>query len=603
MKGSNWWGEEAPRAVMAPDNGADEGWDVDAFVQHHIVDLGFNAVHRALQGLMPSAKDRRLCQLSEELGFRVIYWMYGDVQGGTAPEDALGFGHNKNHQRAVLNFFVPYRNVNMGLGYDCGEWVNDNEGNRWYRRNKEIVPHIRYGIRARLDESRRSPDGLGTRKGYRPGDYASFEVRTIDPFSVEDLIVAAQGPVFPGKTSKNRPVINAERFRIGNREKDLKGLGPLVHYIAEYRSANVGNIYGFRDALPNWQWPADWRQAIRAANRGEEVPTSDLPDAPPSNLADINIDSIGTHTVLSWPVTAKGVTAARIRDGELHANYVPLTWPAFNVLTANRKHIGTFWIIYWHLDGYWAAYPAEHLAADNNEYRATFFALSKVPGLALRPGLIFGLFCAGPSRHADDRPEFRRRTEVAWFAYSGQEDLVYLDGSSSVPDNGEEDVNNQEGEEAMIKEIKDFQTFRISAHPGEDGQSKWNIAKNWPTAQESIRVQKVNDTDDTFVCYGIAIFIGMEASKQDEISVEPRFIPKDGNAGRLMPGKVEEKDHPTAGFDAHDFYELPIHVRINPGDIMEGKFDHTNPGTLENQTPEEANAPHASITFYCYKEK
>lgn len=154
----------------------------------------------------------------------------------------------------------------------------------------------------------------------------------------------------------------------------------------------------------------------------------------------------------------------------------------------------------------------------------------------------------------------------------------------------------------ILDSINDLQTFRVAAVPGADNETMWNVARHWPTEAEQIAVTKINDTDETFICYGIGTFIGMEADKQDEISAEPRLRAKGAGAGRLLPGKVEEKDSPGMAFDSTDFYALPVHIRIRPGDEFGAQFNHWNTGAREGQRPENANIPHAHVTFYCYRE-
>lgn len=596
MSGANWSklpNGEAPRAVMAPDNGADDGWDVDAFVQHHILDLKFNAVHRPLQGLRPSHRDHRLCELAEEYGFLVIFWMYGDAQAGTAPEDSLGFEHNKRHQESVMRDLASYTQFVMGLGYDNREWVSDNEGNRWYKRSKEFVSHVGYGIRARLDEDRRHPNGPSILKGYRPGDYASFEVRLTDNSTLSDMLLAADTPTVPGQPPVSRPVINEERMRLGGRDKDVKSMLALLELIREYRKANVGNVYGVRDAEVNWRWPSNWHDSLRAANIGDSA--TQAPNTVPE-LSEITILEPGTAGVLSWLIVDEQQMVAEVMRGQIHLFYGPLDWPAFTVVSDERKHIGTVWMIYWESNGRWVAYPSEHLAADNNEFRSTFFGIAKIPFASLQEGSPVGFFIAGPSRHAADWQGFHRRTKIHWFRW-GDGLLTRMTPEQPGPEGPEE----QEGDDMKVLNIQELQSFRVTARPGGDGGTKWNEHRHWPTEERTISVQKVNDTDNTYILYAVSMFLGMEANKQDELTAEPRVRTAEGH-GRLLPAHVAEKDEPGGAFDASRVVMLPLGIRMPPGSVFEGKFTHTNTGT-GGQNPDFANVPHGVITFFCYKEE
>lgn len=311
----------------------------------------------------------------------------------------------------------------------------DNEGNRWYRRSKAQHSERMYGIRARLDEPRRDPDdATQQRNGYRPGDYASFEVQLIDPYTTNDMTAAAYSPVVPGEASRDRPVINEERFRVGGRPKDTT-YEAIPSIIREYRAANVGAVYGVRDAMANWRWPAEVIPQIVSANGGV------TPPPPP-----------------------------------------------------------------------------------------------------------------------------------------------------------------QEDDEMKILDLADLVTITVSAHPGPDAATKWTERAHWPTSADDAEVFWTNTTEDTFICYGVSHFLGFEASKIDEQSATPAILPAAGKAGRELPGHIAEKDHPTSGFEASRVVMLPVGIRIPPGAVCRGKFHHENTGAKPDQNPAAANAPHGSITFFCYRE-
>ena len=86
-RGADWKDRPAPQMVMAPSAGFQYKGGVDAFVAHHITDMGFTGVLRYLQHWGVGDEDIRLALRADQLDFWVHFLMYGDVQAGTAPSE------------------------------------------------------------------------------------------------------------------------------------------------------------------------------------------------------------------------------------------------------------------------------------------------------------------------------------------------------------------------------------------------------------------------------------------------------------------------------------------------------------------------------------
>lgn len=317
-RGVNWNGREAPQMVMAPVPGFP--FNVDAFIAHHITDMGFGGILRFLLWNRVSAVDLRLAELADSMGFWVHFVMYGDVQARTAPSNALGSAENKAFQRAVVEDLAAFRNVSVGCGYDNREWVSDNEGNRWVKRNLVIDPDRLFSIRVRPNEKRRDPsDANASVKGYRPGGLCSLEQQILDKSEIDlycdEAIALAFAPVIPGGPAVTRPVASLDRFRVrpGSRAKDFK-IDQIAPAIRAFKKRNVGAAWGIGPNVSDTgseNWPASHQAAIRAALSGTNIPVPPDPEQE-GQIMIIDVSEIrskalrlggqrGTPEALTWP--------------------------------------------------------------------------------------------------------------------------------------------------------------------------------------------------------------------------------------------------------------------------------------------------------------
>ena len=149
-------------------------------------------------------------------------------------------------------------------------------------------------------------------------------------------------------------------------------------------------------------------------------------------LEDVRVLSPGTHGVLQWPVDIDLDITAKIvgRDISISCPDKLGDWPTVmrDLSNAGRiPYMGVTGWIYRSHDRGWVAYPAEY-ARPGKEATGTFWdwedkfvqAAAGMPD----PDTPIGIFVAGMWRHAPDKPEYHRRTEVKWFTWP---ELVRVD--------------------------------------------------------------------------------------------------------------------------------------------------------------------------------
>ena len=332
MNGSEWPLGAAPQMVMAPVPGFP--FNVRDFVAHHIEDIGFTGVLRYLQMEGVGPDDLLLATLADEMGFWVHFVMYGDAQSGTAPEDSLGFSHNQAYQIAVIDALAPFRNVSIGLGFDNDEWVSDNEGNRWVKRNEERAPGRLFSIRVRPDEARRHPTDFDkTVLGWRPGGVCSLEQQIIvkselalNSYCDEAIWYAADLVATP------RPVFSADRFRVrpGDRPKDFT-MDEIVATIPVFMERNVAAAYGIGARVSDTgseKWPVPYRDQLRAVLKGTPVPPPQ-PLPPGEDMTTVDLATLQMFRVTAhegedfvdqwqrhshWPLEQETILVRRTND-------------------------------------------------------------------------------------------------------------------------------------------------------------------------------------------------------------------------------------------------------------------------------------------------
>ncbi len=145
----------------------------------------------------------------------------------------------------------------------------------------------------------------------------------------------------------------------------------------------------------------------------------------PPKLSEVTVLHPATPSVLGWPVVPGPVERVIVHpDGEIQVFYPVKDWPGFHTISQTRKHIGTLLTILIGEAAVPVLHASEHLQANKREREETAFNVRKLPVIP-RAGAIVGFIVAGPSRHAPDREEYRRRTEPAWFIW-GAGELVEL---------------------------------------------------------------------------------------------------------------------------------------------------------------------------------
>lgn len=161
-------------------------------------------------------------------------------------------------------------------------------------------------------------------------------------------------------------------------------------------------------------WPADWKEE-------EEEETMDFTKPPGYN--DIRVAHPGTKSVLTWPLVTQTVPNVVRVDADkqiFHAEWPRLSEVEFPYVLRNGdpEYIGVIWMV---LPNYatksWEAAPTEQLHQERERNR-TFWTYEHIldDGQYIpRKGDVFGLFIAGPSRHEEDKPEYRRRTPISWW--------------------------------------------------------------------------------------------------------------------------------------------------------------------------------------------
>jgi len=160
-------------------------------------------------------------------------------------------------------------------------------------------------------------------------------------------------------------------------------------------------------------WPDDWTTE-------EPKPTMDFTIPPDEG---VRIAHPGTKTVLTWPiVTAKLPNVVRVDKGKKRfmAFWPKLSEHEFPYVTrgGDPLYMGVLWMVLPNYkDDVWEAAPTEQLHQER-ERQETFWTYEHIldDGQHVpRDGDVFGLFIAGPSRHEEDRPEYRRRTGISWW--------------------------------------------------------------------------------------------------------------------------------------------------------------------------------------------
>lgn len=154
-----------------------------------------------------------------------------------------------------------------------------------------------------------------------------------------------------------------------------------------------------------------------------------MPDYPKVLKDVVRVPHPGTPEVFQWPYQLySAVTRATFREGRVYLQYGPLTLPVWRGFQRHgdpgRLHVGNAWAVFRNravvIPGgkQWEAVTCEWLRADTSERFECNFPIDKFPAYAiLQEGDPIGFFCAGPSRHAQNSPDFQHRTQVAWFSY------------------------------------------------------------------------------------------------------------------------------------------------------------------------------------------
>jgi hypothetical protein len=433
QRGAHWaqGSGRAPQMFMAPTlKRLTKQW-VDENFDDIIYGMGFNGFHVPLEWGQPTQALLYLLRKCEEAGAWVHLWMYGDQQHGTAPES---LDDDRAHQRAVISVIKQFNNWSMGPGFDLQEWVDEGEVRRWINTCEGVGGRM-YGARKRANHDE-TPPGPGDEPF--PGDYAGWEWHIIPKDTWPEQMWAAIA-----QSGKRVMWEERGRLRTQGRAKDFTSQSQLVRAIEQAVEANVANIWGIGNECGDWgSEPFDRKHWGRLNNAmGGPIGRGTQPPPPPPNggvpeLKDVKVMHPGTKSVLTWPVVpANDNEPTECHEWVVDGDKVTMKWRRLNEKyfpfhaverdgEIEPEYLGNLWLILVHDHGpnqWYGAVPTEQMRWERERNETAYSIEGHIMDDATprpREGDLVGTFCAGPSRHFPDKPQYRYRGRVEWFIWT-----------------------------------------------------------------------------------------------------------------------------------------------------------------------------------------
>ncbi len=405
--------------------------------------------------------------------------LFGDEQSGQVPDGGLLGAEAMSYYRMLYRLLGEFGPEKWGVtvGFDPFEWTTFEELSEWVSLLTDVLDP--FGDERMIGARARTRGDEPPNSKPNPGTYAPWAVRVIDKSDFRSQIqeIVGDSGVLPAMAEdgfRKRPggrskdwteaqMIGGNDFDGGFEVAMEEGVGATwgnfsdeggedgcidwinVDAVREILSPGNGNGNGEPDdccvlACESGEKIREIREALEqsvVALRAVEsvlLGTCDMespedlgnPENPeetegPEDLVEpkLTILEPGTKRVESWPIVQRPKVRAFVRDGEMVLKYdrlTPLHFPEF--MTLGEMHHGNAWMIFKDF----SARPMEWLRRER-ERNETAFPLDEDVPFELNDGDLVGVFFAGPSRHMNNEPRFRQRTNYSWFVYKSDGEL------------------------------------------------------------------------------------------------------------------------------------------------------------------------------------
>ncbi|MEO0375380.1 MAG: LamG domain-containing protein [Cyanobacteria bacterium P01_A01_bin.17] len=188
-------------------------------------------------------------------GGRVHFWLWGDRQRGTTPEDAPGSEADKRIQSYIAARLGPLPGWSMGYSFDAQEWTNPSQINQWASRinDQSGWDHLLFarGYRNSSGPNPNGDDSRWTASELSGHSYSSkgsaqqgLQTSPVGPNSIEEVIADIN-------RDRGDPHFYEERFtRNRNRVGSTQGQRMTDEKTADVAwwtamAGGVGNWYGY----------------------------------------------------------------------------------------------------------------------------------------------------------------------------------------------------------------------------------------------------------------------------------------------------------------------------------------------------------------------
>lgn len=151
---------------------------------------------------------------------------------------------------------------------------------------------------------------------------------------------------------------------------------------------------------------------------------------------DIHVPVPGTPGVFEWPVVLDLPISPHFKGHDIVLTWPTVDWPAFDLLAPEHRYFGHSGIVYW-VNGRWNAISTEWLRVAREKEGVYYPYEEKFVEGDITDGDPIAFFIAGPWRHQNDDPEFRRRSTFSWYTWPSLEPFTWPGGGGETPPPGE----------------------------------------------------------------------------------------------------------------------------------------------------------------------